>query len=168
MKNKLHIHIDTVKTNPHADMGIFRPMDDAEKSYMQKNVEHVYRMFIKRVADGRNMSPEQVDSIGQGRVWSGKRAVEIGLADFEGTLQDAIELAAQKADLKVYKVQFYPQIENPFSALFSLQNSDMENRIKARIFKDLTGFDYPGDFNYLLDKRNRIQARLPYHIKFND
>ncbi|MFI3266093.1 MAG: signal peptide peptidase SppA [Rikenellaceae bacterium] len=98
LNNKLGITFDGVKTGASADMGVpYRPLSTAEKAVMQKSVENVYSTFTKRVADGRNLSVEQVDKIGGGRVWSGVSAMEVGLIDGFGGLSDAILLAADRA-----------------------------------------------------------------------
>ncbi len=168
-EDKLHINIDTVKTNPHADMSVFRPLDEIERENLQKTVSFVYDIFLDRVAQGRNMSKSRVDSIGQGRVWSGLRAVELNLADQTGTLQDAIERAAILADLPFgYEVKYYPEIDNPFASLFGLQSADLESSLLSLLWKKLWGMDYEHNFDYLYRKENRIQARLAYEIKMPD
>ncbi len=168
MEEKLHINMDTVKTNPHADMGILRPMDEKEREYLQKTVEHVYAIFLERVSEGRNMTPAEVDSIGQGRVWSGKRAVELGLADYEGTVKDAIELAADMADMEDYDIRYYPKTDNPLAELFALKSSDMESKLKSRILKQLTGIDFNVNYQQFKNRKNRIMARMPYDIKISN
>ena len=100
LHNKLGIQTDVVKTNPSADIGSpFRPLSDPERQYIQQSIDQVYNTFIGHVAEGRNISVAEVDSIAQGRVWSGVDAVRIGLADGYGGLKDAIAIAADRAGI---------------------------------------------------------------------
>ena len=95
IKNKLHVTVTPVKSNEHADMlGMMRPLTPNEEAYMQASVERIYTKFTSIVAEGRDMTVEAVDEIAQGRVWTGAEALEIGLVDQIGTLEDAIEYAA--------------------------------------------------------------------------
>ncbi|RYY15669.1 MAG: signal peptide peptidase SppA, partial [Chitinophagaceae bacterium] len=99
--NKLGITFDAVKTAPDADAGtVVQPLTPSQQRFFQESVDSIYRTFKTRVAEGRNMSMEMVDSIGQGRVWSGKRALGLGLVDKLGGLQDALAAAAALAKLK--------------------------------------------------------------------
>ena len=93
---KVGVTIDTEKTNDLADMGnTYRPMTEYEKTLMQKMVEKGYDLFTTRCADGRGMTQEQIDAIGQGRVWTGAMALERGLVDVLGGLDDAIGIAVK-------------------------------------------------------------------------
>ena len=95
IKNKLHVTVTPVKSNEHADMlGMMRALTPQEEAYMQASVERIYTKFTSIVAEGRDMTVEDVDAIAQGRVWTGAEALEIGLVDEIGTLEDAIEYAA--------------------------------------------------------------------------
>jgi protease-4 len=167
MNDKLGIHIDTVKTNLHADMGVFRPLDTVEKNYLQQTVEFTYNTFLKRVAEGRNMTLPQVDSIGQGRVWSGIAAKKIGLVDELGTLKDAIEYTAKLASIEEYKVKFYPKTDNPFVKLLSLNAQDTESRIRNRFLRKIFGTDISAVQN-LMKPSGQIQARMPFILKITD
>ncbi len=120
IKNTLGINIETVNTNKHADFvnGI-TVKDSREIEVLQNSVEKVYDTFISHVAEGRNMSKAEVDSIGQGRVWTGISAKSIGLVDEIGGLQDAISAAAQLADLSSFKTKSLPDKEDEFSKLFN-------------------------------------------------
>ena len=104
LRDKLGITVDVAKTNPSADMDMavfgavgVRPMNQAERDFMQNSVEQVYSAFVGHVAEGRNMTAGQVDSVGGGRVWSGESALRIGLIDGFGGLRDAVALAADRA-----------------------------------------------------------------------
>lgn len=95
LKDKVHVNITPVNSNKHADMyGMMRPLDHAELDYMQASVENIYEKFTGLVAEGRDMTVPAVDEIAQGRVWTGAEALEIGLIDEIGTIEDAITYAA--------------------------------------------------------------------------
>jgi protease-4 len=101
LSNKIGITTDYVKTNQHADViSITHPMDNYQKVVLQKGIENVYMTFVQHVAEGRDMSVEEVDSIAQGRIWTGADAYKIGLVDTLGGLDLAIRMAAKKANLK--------------------------------------------------------------------
>ncbi len=165
LKKNLHLHTVTITTNTHSDaMSGIRALDKAEIEYMQKSVSKIYNDFTALVAEGRNMSVEQVDIIGQGRVWSGSDALDIGLADMEGGLVDAIAYAAEMAGLSKYRIVEYPQIKSTLEKL-------MESMSKTGA--DLETLADP--FNYIERAYSRLKeetgavnyARLPivYDIK---
>ena len=115
MNNKLGITIDTVKTNKHADIGtIFRPLTTVERQIIQNSVESIYDTFITRVSEGRNLSKEYIDSIGQGRVWTGRDALELGLIDVLGGLETAIKLSSEMANLENYRIVNLPKQKDLF------------------------------------------------------
>lgn len=121
-KNKLGITFDGVKTAPNADMGdISKPLSDNEKRFFQASVDSIYATFLNRVANGRKMGVANVDSIAQGRVWTGTTAKRIGLTDRIGSLQDAIDCAARMADLKknAIKLKEYPEQKSFIDQLMS-------------------------------------------------
>jgi protease-4 len=165
MNNKIGVTIDTVKTNMHADIGsIYRPLTASERDIIQKSVEHVYDVFITRVAEGRKLTKEQVDEIGQGRVWSGIDAKRIGLVDVLGGLETAIEIAAQKAGLENYKLVSLPKQKNPIDELFSNGTSGVEEAM----IKYFLGEN--AKYYMTLDRLKRysgIQARMPYEIEIH-
>ena len=113
MKDIAHVNLVTVSSNKHSDMyTLSRPFDEAELAYMQASVENIYERFVNTVAEGRELEPEFVDSIAQGRVWAGTDALAIGLVDEIGTLEDAVAWAASAAgdaDLAVWQVAEYPK-----------------------------------------------------------
>jgi len=111
-KNKLGITFDGVKTAPYADMGdISKPLNENEKRFLQASVDSIYATFLSRVANGRKRPVPAIDSIAQGRVWTGTTALKIGLTDRIGSLQDAIDCAARMADIKKNNVKLkeYPE-----------------------------------------------------------
>src|SRR6188508_880329 len=122
-ENKLGVTFDGVKTGPYADAGgVVRPMTENEKKMVQANVNMIYTQFKQRVADGRKKSVDEVDSIAQGRVWSGNRAIGIGLIDKFGGLQDAVDCAARMAKLKDYRLREYPETQNIFDRFFGAKD----------------------------------------------
>lgn len=162
LKNKLGITIDGVKSNEHSDfLSGYRAMDATEVDVMQQNVEQTYALFTKRVADGRKMTVAAVDSIGQGRVWSGKDALAIGLVDALGSLSDAIEKAGELAKVSVpqERVIYYPQQKSFFEKLFN-KEEETEMALRARLGNYY--FMYEGMRNVL--ERSGVQARMPMEI----
>ncbi|MEG1463556.1 MAG: signal peptide peptidase SppA [Mucinivorans sp.] len=104
-REKLGVTFDVVRTNPSADLGsICRPLTRAERLVIQNGVDTTYNQFIEHVASGRRMNPQKVDSLGGGRVWSGLQALENGLVDKIGGMNDAIILAAEKAGITSYRI----------------------------------------------------------------
>ena len=121
-----HIGVEAVSSNRHADMySLTRPFTEEETAYVQRSIESIYTKFIGIVADGRSMTPQQVDEIAQGRVWAGSDALEIGLVDEMGTLEDALHYAATAAgdsNLDNWNVVEYPKpltVAEELAALFS-------------------------------------------------
>ena len=109
-KDKLGITFDGVKTADHADMlTVTRPLTPVEKQFMQNNVDTTYLTFKERVAAGRNKNIEYIDSIAQGRVWTGARGIPVGIVDRLGTLQDAVAAAAKMAKTNSYYTREYPE-----------------------------------------------------------
>jgi protease-4 len=135
MKNKLGVTFDRVKTGEMADApSVTRPMSESEKAIVQKEVDRIYNTFKLRVSEGRNLRLDYVDSIAQGRVWTGKRAIKLGLADAEGGLEDAIREAVKLSGLKEYKLKTYPEPKSLLEYLSEqypgdLVSSKMENEL---------------------------------------
>jgi protease-4 len=133
MNNKLGITFDRVKTNKHADlMSVFKPLTAQEKDIIQIGVEKIYDDFITKVAEGRGMTKEEVDAIGQGRVWMGKDALEIGLIDEIGGMDRAIEIAKEKANLSDYQIVNYPKTKDPFEEILEELSLNIETRILTK------------------------------------
>ena len=104
------ITFDGVKTAPDADeQSISKPLTPMQKRYFQAEVDSIYAGFLQRVATGRNKSVSYVDSIAQGRVWTGTKALELGLVDKLGGLQDAVDCAARLAKTSNYRLKEYPE-----------------------------------------------------------
>ena len=159
--NKLGITIDTVNTNKHSDINtVFRPLTETEKNIIQEWVESVYEDFITHVAEGRGMSVERVDSLGQGRVWSGTDALNIGLIDEIGGLEKAIDIAAELADLgDNYRLKSYPEQKMPFQMLMRGLSEDVEKTaLKAHFGEQWKYYDYLQNFV----RQKGIFARMPF------
>ena len=162
-KSNFGITVDTVKTNTYADMGTSRKLSTFEKNKIQEGVKNVYSTFISRVSDGRDITTQEVDAIGQGRVWSGYDAKDIGLVDLYGGLETAIVIAAELAEVDDYRVISLPKIEDPFT---KIMNDLTESKL-------VTFFET--EFNLMDTKKikkvkdlitsDEIQTRIPYLIE---
>jgi protease-4 len=162
LQNKLGITFDKVTTNKHSDfITVTRPLDAEETAIMQGDIERIYKSFIGHVAEGRNTTPAAIDSIGQGRVWSGVDAKRLNLIDEFGGLNNAVDAAAKLAKLSKYNIQTLPAIQDPFTKLIEQLTGDYKD---ARIQNELG--EYYGYFTYLrkLAKAEKIQARLPFEM----
>lgn len=123
LKRYLGITTDTVKTNTNSvSMSIIRPISPAMLDLMQRNVEEFYTVFVGRVAKGRGLPYEYVDSIARGRVWTGHDALKLGLVDALGGLNDAISIAADSANITEYQVVDYPLQDNLLTELMNRKN----------------------------------------------
>ncbi|MCK5823283.1 MAG: signal peptide peptidase SppA [Bacteroidales bacterium] len=162
LKNKLGITVDRVKTNKYADLGsVTRRMTASERDIIQTSVEDIYDTFISHVADGRNMTKEAVDEIGQGRVWSGENAKEIGLVDVFGGLNKAVEIAAEKANLEKYRIVSLPKQVDPFTQIMKQLQGD----VATSIIRNKLGSEYKYyERIQQLTKINGCQARIPFDI----
>jgi protease-4 len=162
-ENKLGITMDTVNTNRHSDiMNLMRPLTPEEYSIIQQGVDKIYDDFITKVADGRKMTKEMVDSIGQGRVWAGTDALSIGLVDEIGGVEDAIEYAAELAKLgEDYAIKSLPKQKDPFEEFMLELSGEME----AKIISNKLGDNY----RYIqvieeIVSRKGYMARMPYDV----
>lgn len=170
VKDKLGLRFDVVKTNKASDFGtLSRPFDAAESAALQAHVNRGYALFLKRVADGRTaaghkMTPEAVDHIAQGRVWTGNQALKNGLVDKIGTLNDAILKAEQLAQTKNPAVVRYP---TPKSWMESFSKEQQEDDYFERKMKLVLG-DYYEPLNFIqnVDRGNYLQARLFFYPAF--
>ncbi len=164
-KNKLGVTIDTVNTNKHADMGINRALSTFERNKIQKSVVDIYTTFITHVGEGRNMSTTAVDEIGQGRVWTGYDAKEIGLIDVFGGLEKAIEIAVGLAELDEYRLISLPKKKDPFSEI-ALKLAG-EASIADLVMQKLgLNSELINPIENIL-KQDKVQARIPYYMKIN-
>ena len=157
---KLDVTSDVVKTHTFTDLGnIARPMTVEEKALVQGTVERNYRTFLSRCADGRNMSVEAIDAIGQGRVWTGEQALANGLVDRLGDLDTAIQVAADLADLSEYSIQSVSSSKHWWDKLLEEPLSGM----RISLMQWLLGDDY-AQIQLLRQVRDAqgIWARLPF------
>jgi len=162
LNQKLGITFDVAKTNKYSDFGsIYRPLNPMEKEYLQAGIEKTYSDFVRKVGEGRDMPLKEVNLIGQGRVWSGINALEIGLADQFGGLTSAIEYAAGRAQLEHYSLVSYPQYQDPFEKLIKTLSGDIQTR---KIKKELgIYYQYFEDFRKVLETEG-IQMRMPFRM----
>lgn len=166
LKDIAHVNITTISSNEHGDMySGLRPLSDSETAYMQASVEKIYDRFTATVAEGRNLEVPYVDSIAQGRVWSGSNAAEIGLVDGIGTIKDAIMYAAGAAgngmaDLSAWQIVEYPKPMTTMEILMEslggssasvFEGTPLENVEKA--FSD-----------WKAGESGKVYARLPYEM----
>lgn len=165
MNEKLGITTDVVKTNKNADLlTLTRPLTAYERDLLQSFIEEGYDLFISHVANGRNMSKEEVDKIGQGRVWSGENAKELGLIDEFGGLQEAIEMAAEIEGLENYRTVSLPEMLDPFEELFKSGTDNVRSWFLKSELKETYRF-------YEMYKKagqmKGVYARMPYDIYIN-
>ena len=164
IKNKLHVTVTPVKSNEHADMlGMMRPLTPKEEAYMQASVERIYTKFTSIVAEGRDMTVEAVDEIAQGRVWTGAEALEIGLVDQIGTLEDAIEYAAMSIEgvtsLDDVQIAAYPKPQTTLERLleaFGGTESAFAGTPLESVEQAFLSWD--------ASQAGKVYARIPYEI----
>ncbi|MBR6001668.1 MAG: signal peptide peptidase SppA [Bacteroidales bacterium] len=169
-KNIAHVGLYAVNSNAHSDMfSLVRPFDKAELDYMQASVEDIYDRFVNLVAEGRELTPEHVDSIAQGRVWTGADALEIGLVDELGTLDDAIAYAASLAGYAEgdsYSVTAYPKpltmMEQIMQMLGQKKDADELSILSGTPFASVA----PAVRDVLDAKPAAVMARMDYDINF--
>jgi len=167
LSNKIGIHTEQVSTHKNASgYSVFSPLKDDTRAIIQESVENVYKTFVSRVAAGRKLTPEQVDAIGQGRVWSGTDAKRIGLVDEIGGLDAAIKHAAKLGKTTDYFVHDYPEFERDLSKLFANLTGLPLAKTKEEFIKEEVGEE-----NYKVIERIRrvsqlkgTQVMLPYEI----
>jgi len=164
LNDKLGVTFDGVKTGKYADLGtLTRPVRPDEAMIIQRGVDTVYADFLSCVSRGRNIPVAMVDSIAQGRVWTGEQALKIGLVDTLGDLQTAINIAAKLANLKSYRTAEYPEEkEGKWDKVIKAMSDreDNDDDVKAQL-----GVFYPY-FKQLktLTTMKGVQARMPYNL----
>ena len=164
LSEKIGIHTEQVSTHKNsANYSPFVPLTDAYREFTQESIERIYTTFVNRVAAGRKMTFEQVDEIGQGRVWTGAEALKIGLVDEIGGMDKALAEAAKLAKIKEYRTINFPEYEKEFGDLFaglglaSTKAAIIEEEVGAenyKIWKRLKEFS----------ARTGIQTVLPYEL----
>jgi len=160
---KLGIKNEVVNTNKLSDMpSLTRALSDEEKQIMQEMVENVYSTFVSHVAEGRNMTYEQVDAIGQGRVWTGENALKLGLVDKLGNLDDAIAIAKNMAKLDTYRVVKLPKETDPIEELMKGFSTKMKMSILEKELGSAVKY-----YKSLESIKNSsgIMARIPHGLE---
>lgn len=168
LAERFGVHMDIVKTSKYADLEVglpIRPMTEEQKMLIQRAIERGYDTFIGRVAEGRKMTKEQVDSLGQGRVWLGKRALALKLVDKLGGLDTAIKDAARLAKLSDYSVDYGETSKNPFLELF--RGSGSTNDFVAGLRGLFLSEEEKQALKMVqgLMRYTGIQTRLPYEMQ---
>lgn len=161
--NKLGITFDGVKTAPYADAGsVYRPLTEAEKRLVQQSVDKIYLQFKQRVAQGRKKDMAYVDSIAQGRVWSGDDALRLGLVDRIGGLQDAIACAAGLAKTDSYRLREYPQTESWLQKILNKSEPTPQAILKKQLGTEQ--FLIYQQLAKVQELCGPVQARLPFEF----
>lgn len=171
MKDNLGITADTVRTGRYSAFGsLLFQFSPEEEQIIQTRVEWIYEDFLQKVAKGRNMTRDQVHEIAQGRVWTGTRALELGLIDGIGGLDRALAAAQKLANLEKYRTTEYPRTQNALQQMLDkfTNKKDDEDDVKTWVVRSELGEMYPV-YKMLRDfRRNQgVQARLPYELMIN-
>ena len=162
--DKLGVTYDGVKTGKYADLGdVSRPLTPQERLILQTEINHGYATFTGRVADGRHKTKDYINSIGQGRVWTGEQALKIGLVDRLGNMSDAVKCAANMAHLKTYKLEAFPEQKSIFSKLGLTTSAEL----KTYFMKSELGNNYKvyQKVQALTQMARSPQARMLYDVE---
>jgi len=161
--NNLGITFDNVKTNKNSDFfNLVEPLTEFQKSLLDREIERIYKQFVKQVAEDRNMTIEQVNEIGQGRVWSGIDALEIGLIDEFGGLEKAIQTAADLAELDNYRIISLPKQKDPLVQLMEdLMGSSTSTLIESELGSNYKYYEYLKTMSQM----KGVHLRMPYEIE---
>lgn len=172
IKDIAHVNIVSVKSNKHAGMlSLTAPLDEEETAFMQATIERIYDGFVNNVAEGRGLEPAFVDSIAQGRVWTGADAIGIGLVDELGTLEDALKytvsLVEPGTDLSKWRIMEYPKPQTQMEMI--METLGKKTAAKANIFKDTPLEDAAASAlrwaeNWKEHPDTYLFARIPYDI----
>lgn len=161
--DKLGITFDGVTTGKYADLGdISKPLSPDERAILQNEINHGYDEFTKAVADGRHKTQAYINSIGQGRVWTGSQAIKNGLVDRLGNINDAIASAAKKAGVKEYKLVTYPEQKSFLDKVGSNFSAEMKTRTLQSELGD--NYIYYEQIKGVTQMMRTPQARLPYDV----
>ena len=163
LNEKIGITVDVAKTNKNADYGsIAEPLTPYQKAMLQKYVGNTYNDFTSLVARTRGLRQSYVDSIGQGRVWSGSDALELGLVDELGGLENAIDYAANQAGLTNYSIKTYPKQQD---ILQSIMNGSIQEPYAKSLIKNKLGDNYPFyETLEIITNAEGVQALMPFMI----
>jgi protease-4 len=165
LNNKIGITFDKVMTNEHSDMpSVVRKMTPFETSLMQSYVESTYSTFVSHVAVGRKMTASNVDSIGQGRVWSGVNAKSNHLIDDFGGMKEALKVAAEKAGISEYRIKELPKQKDPFAELLKNFSVSMQTKMMESVMGST--FDYWKNLSREANAKG-IYTRMPFNLEIN-
>ncbi|MCB0638676.1 MAG: signal peptide peptidase SppA [Lewinella sp.] len=167
LEDHLNIFIDTVQTGPMAaGLTPFRELSPTQKALLQNRTDHLYDIFLQRVSDGRGLTKAEVDSIAQGRVWLGQDAIDIGLVDKLGGLDDAIAEAAERAGLSEYQLVTYPEPVDPLTRLLN-ELLNQEEVITRTMIQHRLGAGYES-YRLLQEilQSEGPQMRMPFVVPF--
>ena len=163
LKDKLGVRFDEVKTNKNSAFGsIARPFNEEEMSYLNTYIDRGYKLFRKRVADGRKLSIEDVEKIAQGHVWLGQDAFKNKLVDQLGGLDAAVAKAAKLAKIDEYYTASYPEMPDMFEQLLSSAESNTGSYLDKAMQEALGDLYGPVQLMRTINRQNAIQARLPF------
>jgi len=163
LTDKLGVKFDEVKTNKHSAFGTpARPFNEEEIAYLDKYIDRGYKLFRKRVADGRKMSVDNVEKIAQGRVWIGSDALKIKLVDELGGIDKAVAKAAELAKLDEYHTASYPAPPSFMDRFMAGMSGN--NYLDEQMKSTLGDFYAPFMFIKNLNKHNAIQARMTHKV----
>ncbi|MBK7335084.1 MAG: signal peptide peptidase SppA [Saprospirales bacterium] len=168
-EEKLGITFDTVKTGQYStSLTPFYAWTDPEHQIMQADVNEIYETFLQRVAEGRGMTRDQVHEIAQGRVWTGEKALQLGLVDGLGGMEQALTTAASLAGIDDYWTKEYPVVKDPIKQFMETFMDDEED-IRSRMISRELGGEYGDLYDYYRDMRSAqgVQARLPFIFRWN-
>lgn len=166
LADKVGINAEQVGTNQNSvDYSFFEPMTESFRAVIKEGIEETYNTFLERVASGRNMTPDEVDAIAQGRVWSGLEAQKIGLVDELGGLDDAVEGAAQLAGIEYYGIRKYPKYKSGFEK-FMEDISGAKSKMAATVIEEELGADAYNVFKEFkkVSQKQEIQAKMPFSL----
>ena len=168
IQRQTRLDFDVVKTNKMADMGAgfgplaTRPFNNAEQEALQNYINNGYKLFVNRCAEGRNMSAADIEKIAEGRVWTGEMAVDLGLVDKLGGIDDALAAAAKRANVENYTIISYPEKESLF---MNLLNSQRKHYVNSQM-KDIWAvfYSYLRNITKTMKEIQSCTARMPFEL----
>jgi len=167
LSENMGVNAAQVKTHSNAlGYSLFEPLSDGFKSFLIKNIRKTYTLFKDRVAQGRSLSLEQVETLAQGRVWTGKEAVENGLIDGLGGLQTAIKEAAAMANIEEYNQMAYPQWDEDLESIFNQMIPSLENQLFVKIASFL-GWEKTIETIPQKHLHHHLKTELPFSLKID-
>jgi protease-4 len=165
LNQKIGIQTDGVGTGKYADlMRVDKALTEDEKAIIQKMVDRIYVDFVNIVAENRGKSYAEIDSIAEGRVWTGEDAHKLGLVDVLGDFNTALNLAVERAGLKEYRLVEFPEYQDPFEQIFSNKKQDIETKMLKAKLGDL--YQTYTEAQKILNMRG-LQMRMPYSIEID-